>query len=78
MHVKTGATGRICGPFGRVAAAAEAFWRLAEAEPDLGALSQERFSFLADLSSLALAGAGVLRSCSRSEVLQGAESLERQ
>ncbi len=66
----------MCGPFGGVAAAAEAFWRLAE--PDLGALSQERFSFLADFSSLALAGAGVLRSCSRSEVLQGAESLERQ
>ena len=50
---------------GGVAAAAEAFWRLAEAEPDLGAPSQERFSFLADFSSFAFAGAGVLRSCSR-------------
>ena len=63
MHVKAAAAGRVCAPFGGVAAAAEAFWRLAEAEPDLGALSQERFSFLADLSPLAVAGAGVLRSC---------------
>ena len=65
MHAKTVAAAGECGPLGGVAAAAKAFWRLEEAEPDLGAPSQERFSFLVDFSSLALAGTGVLRSCSR-------------
>ena len=46
-----------------------------QTEPDLGAASQERFSLLADFSSLALVGAGVLRSCCTQRMSEWAPSI---
>ena len=53
----------LCLPLGGVAVMEKAFWRFDEDGPLFGAPSQERFSFLADLSSCPFAGAGVRRSC---------------
>ena len=47
----------------------KAFWRFDEDGPLFGAPSQERFSFLADLSSCPFAGAGVRRSCCKKHLL---------